>query len=329
MASIQMASKHIALIGCGLWGRNIARNLASLGALYAVHDADDAAAQRFADEFDTTPMTFDAIAQDPAIDGVALVTSAPSHAELAVAMLDAGKPVYIEKPLALTVEDGERIAAAAIRNEKQIMVGHLIRYHAAFQTLLEQVQNGAIGTLKHIRASRIAPGRIRNSESVLFDLCPHDLSLIGALAGYDEPARVDCHGFSHITDGVEDSVTAQLSFLSGVTASIQANWLNPMKIHNLTVIGDTGALVFDDTRGWDEKLRVFRFRVTHDDGRIDLDRDDGVALPLNPGEPLRDEMQHFIDTACDGSAPLTDINDALYVQSIMARMQADLRRSMS
>lgn len=321
-----MASTQIALIGCGLWGRNIARNLAALGALYAVHDTDDAAARQFADDFNCPSMTFDAIARDPAIDGVALVTSAPTHAALASRLLDAGKAVYIEKPLALTLADGEKIAAAATRNKKQVMVGHLIRYHAAFQTLLETVQSGTIGALKHIRASRIAPGRIRMSESVLYDLCPHDLSLVGALTGYDVPSRVDCHGFSHITDGIEDSVTAQLTFPSGVTASIQANWMNPVKVHNLTVIGQTGALVFDDTRSWDEKLRIFRFEVVHHHGRIDLDRDDGTAIPITAGEPLRDEIQHFIDTACRGDAPLTDIHDALYVQAIMARMDDDLRR---
>ena len=228
---------QIALLGCGLWGRNIARNLAALDALYAVHDLNSDAAQNFADEFNANVMNFDEMLKDEKIDGIAIVTSAPTHAKLAVAALNAGKAVYIEKPLALTVDDAEMIAEAAAINGKQVMVGHLIRHHAAFQELLSQVQGGAIGKLMHIRASRIAAGRIRDTESVLFDLCPHDLALINALTGGEMPNRVQCHGFSHITDGIEDSVTAQLDFPSGVTASVQANWLNPVKIHNLTVIG--------------------------------------------------------------------------------------------
>ena len=320
---------QIALLGCGLWGRNIARNLAALNALYAVSDLNADAAQAFADEFNAEVMSFDDILNDPAVDGLAIVTSAPTHAKLAVAALNAGKAVYIEKPLALTVEDAETIAKAAEDNAKHVMVGHLIRHHAAFQKLLSMVEDGAIGTLRHIRASRIAPGRIRDTESVLFDLCPHDLALVAALTKGDMPSRVQCHGFSHITEGVEDSVTAQLNFASGVTASLQANWLNPVKIHNLTVIGTDGAIVFDDTRGWDEKLRQYKFSVTSSDSGIDLDRDDGVAIPVDPAEPLKEEMRNFLTTACQDETPLTDIKEALIVQHIMAAMQDDLKRSIT
>ncbi len=320
---------QIALVGCGLWGKNIARNLSALDALYAVHDMNIDAARSFGDEFGAAVMSFDDMLHDDAIKGVAIVTSAPTHAMLAVQALDAGKAVYIEKPLALTVADGEKIAAAATRNNKQVMVGHLIRHHAAFQELLRRVEDGDIGKILHIRASRIAPGRIRDSESALFDLCPHDLALVAALTQQEMPSRVQCHGFSHISQGVEDSVTAQLNFPSGITASIQANWLNPVKIHNLTVIGDRGAMVFDDTRGWDEKLRVFKFNVVKAAGQIDLDRDDGTAIPLDASEPLKEEMRNFIDNACADTPPLTDIKEALYVQHIMAQMQDDVMRSSS
>lgn len=324
-----MTTSQIALMGCGLWGRNIARNLAALSSLYAVHDLNDDAARAFADEFGCDVMSFDAILSNPGIDGVAIVTSAPSHAALAVAVLDAGKAVYIEKPLALTVDDAEIIAEAAKRNQRQVMVGHLIRHHAAFQTLLDHVETGAIGAIKHIRASRIAAGRIRDTETVLFDLCPHDLALVAALTDQEVPLDVQCHGFSQITDGIEDSVTAQLRFASGITASIQANWFNPVKIHNLTVVGDNGAIVFDDTRGWDEKLSLFKFKVNRQNGQIDLDRDDGTPIPVAPAEPLKDEMRNFIEAACQHKAPLTDIREALYVQHIMARMQDDLSRRIS
>jgi predicted dehydrogenase len=153
------------------------------------------------------------------------------------------------------------------------------------------------------------------------------LALVAALTHQEKPLHVRCHGFSHITDGVEDSVTAQLNFSSGVTASIQANWFNPVKIHNLTVIGDKGAIVFDDTLGWDEKLRQFKFEVLKDGNSISLDRDEGTAIPTVPAEPLKDEMQNFIETACQGTPPLTNITEALHVQHIMAEMQNDLMRN--
>jgi UDP-2-acetamido-3-amino-2,3-dideoxy-glucuronate N-acetyltransferase len=318
---------QIALIGCGLWGRNIARNLSNLDALAGVHDLNNDAASCLAKEFQTKMMSFDDILSDSTINGVAIVTPALTHCDLAVAALNADKAVYIEKPLTLDVEDAKNIAAAAVANNKQVMVGHLIRHHVAFQHLLALVENGTIGTLKHISASRIASGRIRDTESVLFDLCPHDLALVAALTNQEKPNRVQCHGFSHITDGIEDGVMAQLHFPSGVTASIQANWLNPVKIHDLTVIGDKGAIVFDDTRGWDEKLHQFKFEVLKDGHIINVDSDAGTAIPITPAEPLKDEMRNFIETACQGTPPLTDITEALHVQHIMAAMQNDLMQN--
>ncbi len=314
-------SPTIALIGCGIWGRNIARNLAALHALAGVSDTDPVAAANFAKTFNVPVMSFDAVLAADHIKGTAIVTSAPSHAALAIAALNAGKVVYIEKPLALNVSDAEKIADA---NNTAVMVGHLIRHHAAFQRLLSLVQTGAIGDIKHIRTTRIAAGRIRNTESVLFDLCPHDLALIAALTGQETPDRVQCHGICHVTAGIEDSISAQLNFPSGITASIEANWLNPQKIHTLTVIGTSGALVFDDALDWPKKLTQFEFAVSNKDGRIDLTHNQGVAITVAAAEPLKDEMQNFIAAANGTCPPLTDITEALYVQRIMARMQACL-----
>ena len=319
---------QIALIGCGMWGRNIARNLHQLGVLAGVCDLSSAAAAEFAAQFETSALSFDEVLARDDIHGVCIVTAAPSHSALALRAFAAGKAVYIEKPLALTVADAEAIVRAAEQAQKPLMVGHLIRHHAGFQALCQLVQSGAVGRLRHLRLSRIAPGRIRDSESVLFDLCPHDLALVAALTERAEPSRVQCHGFSHITPGIHDSVTAQLDFADGMTASIQANWLNPVKIHNLTVIGDDGAIVFDDTKPWAEKLTRFAFSVTAADGVITLDRDQGEAIPLLEAEPLKDEMQNFIDAITTGQAPLTDGSEALYVQRIMARMQTSLEQGL-
>lgn len=323
-SSPKTPTARIALIGCGMWGRNIARNLHQLGVLAGVSDLSSQAAGEFAAAFETEALGFDEILDRPDINGVCIVTAAPTHAQLALDAFAAGKAVYVEKPLSLTVSDAEAMVGAAEKAQKPLMVGHLIRHHAGFQELCRLIKTGAIGGIRHLRLSRIAPGRIRDSESVLFDLCPHDLALVAALTDQAEPTQVHCHGFSHITPDVHDSITAQLDFKNGMTASIQANWLNPVKIHNLTVIGDTGALVFDDTKPWAEKLTRFTFHVTKTDGMINLDRDQGEFIPLAEAEPLKDEMQNFIDAITTGQPPLTDGNEALYVQHIMARMQASL-----
>ena len=164
----------IGLIGCGMWGQNLARNLAQLNVLAAVSDRYDDRAAEIATRFNNKNLDFDAILADPSIDGIVIATSAASHDKLAIAALQAGKHVYVEKPLSLTLVGATSIAEAAEKAGRQIMVGHLIRYHAAFCELQAQVSAGVIGQLRHIQANRLAMGRIRNTESVLFDLCPHD-----------------------------------------------------------------------------------------------------------------------------------------------------------
>lgn len=319
-----MPDINVALIGCGMWGRNIARNLQALGCLGAVADNIEANASAFAQEFGCASISVeDALCSD-STNAVAIVTAAPSHMELAVRALQAGKPVFVEKPLALDLEEATAIAQAAAAAGQPVMVGHLIRHHPCFQQLLAMVEGGKIGQLRHIRASRIAPGRVRDKESVLYDLCPHDLALIAALTGHAEPATVDCHGISHITDGVDDAVTAQLEFADGVTASVQANWMNPVKIHNLTVVGSDAALVLDDTRPWTEKLTLHPFRSGRGAEGPFLDRGEPVAVDVPEGEPLKNEMANFIAAAAGETTPLTDIHEALLVQRIMARMQASI-----
>ena len=237
----------IGLIGCGMWGRNLARNLAQLDALVAVADRNVIAANEFASAFDVTAMSVDSLIEHMDIDGIVIATPAPSHDKLAQAGLAAAKHLYIEKPLSLSLSSAHAIRDAANSAQRQVMVGHLIRYHAAFIELQKQLAAGTIGSLCHVQANRLAMGRIRTTESVLFDLCPHDLSLILALVG-DLPNKIHCVGASHMTPGIVDFLTSFLGFSGGVSAGMQTSWLSPFKEHRLTVTGNAGALVFDDTK---------------------------------------------------------------------------------
>ena len=232
--------------------------------------------------------------------------------------------MFVEKPRARTVAEAEAIADAAARAGRPVMVGHLIRHHPVFRHLLSTVQDGAVGEIRHIRAVRVAPGRIRDEESALHDLCPHDLALIAALTGHAEPASVSCHAASHVTEGVDDIVQAGLAFEGGVTATIEASWYNPAKSHQLTVVGSEAALVFDDTLPWAGKLARHPFGVDRGQGGIDRPRGEGEAIPVPEGEPLRAEMEGFVSALKDGAAPLTGIDEALLVQRTLARMQESI-----
>ena len=313
----------IGLIGCGMWGRNLARNLAQLGVLAAVSDRDDENAAGFAIQFNSQKRDFDAILADPSIDGVVIATSAPSHDQLAIATLQAGKHVYVEKPLSLTLVGAKSIANAAEKAGRRVMVGHLIRYHAAFCELQAQVSEGAIGTLRHIQANRLAMGRIRTTESVLFDLCPHDLSLILALAG-SLPNKVHCAGSSHITVGVVDYLSTFLGFKNGVSASMQTSWLSPFKEHQLTVTGTAGSIVFNDIKPWPEKLLLFKDSMHLNGEHFIIDRDSPVAMPISEAEPLKDEIRAFIACCQTGHPAASDIAEALNVQIIIDQMQTAL-----
>ena len=314
---------QIALLGCGMWGRNIARNLSTLGALYAVCDSDQDRATNFAAQFDSTPRSFDDLLADKALSGVMLATNANTHKDLAIKALEAGKHVYIEKPMALSLDDATAIHEKAVETGFHVMVGHLIRYHSAFITLQEQIKSGAIGKVKHIQANRLAMGRIRNTESVLFDLCPHDLSLILALA-CTLPQSVICHGVSHITKGVVDILSTGLGFIGGLSANMQTSWISPYKEHRLTVTGETGSLVFDDTKPHNEKLTLYQDSITQSGTLFTIERASPLALPVPESEPLKNEVNAFIALCDEGVIPPTNSQEALQVQRVLEEMQQKL-----
>ena len=314
----------IALIGCGMWGRNIARNLAGLGALSCVHDAIEERGVSFASQFDSSYRTLEAILDDTAINGIMIASNASTHKELAIKALQAGKQVFIEKPMALTLADAQVIADTVDKTDNQVMVGHLIRYHPAFQTLQQQITSGAVGKVKHIQANRLAMGRIRNSESVLFDLCPHDLSLILALTD-GLPESVICHGVSHISENVVDILSTALGFANGVSAHMQTSWLSPYKEHRLTVTGENGSLVFDDTKPWTEKLVLYQDQITQTGDLFLIERASPLALSVPESEPLKDEVSAFIRLCDEGLLPPTNVHEALNVQKVLEAMQTQLQ----
>jgi UDP-2-acetamido-3-amino-2,3-dideoxy-glucuronate N-acetyltransferase len=260
---------------------------------------------------------------DASIEGVVIATAAPSHDQLAIAALQAGKHVYVEKPLSLSLAGAISIAKAAQMTGRQVMVGHLIRYHAAFRELQEQISAGAIGKLRHIQANRLAMGRIRNTESVLFDLCPHDLSLILALAG-SMPDKIHCAGSSHMTAGIVVYLIGFLGFENGLSAGMQTSWLSPFKEHQLTVTGTAGSMVFDDTKPWPEKLTLYQDAMRLNGEHFIIDRASPVALPVPEAEPLKDEMRAFIAVCETGKPAASDISEALNVQTVLDQMQTAL-----
>jgi predicted dehydrogenase len=316
---------RVAVVGCGAWGGNLARVCAELGVLGGVVDADPATAARQAAAWGVPALALDQALGDRNLGALLVATPAPTHAAICRRALDSGKDVFVEKPLAFDLAEAEALAADVRRSDRVFMIGHLLRYHPAFEALLAIVEGGEIGAVRHIAASRLNLGKVRAHENAFLSLSPHDVSMILALAG-QAPDRVAAVGRAFVTPGVVDEAHVDLGFASGLHAHIAASWLHPFKEQKLVVIGEAGALVFDDLRPWPEKL-------SRRDQRVTL----GAAGPIASGEaprfvdlaaepPLVREIRHFLQCCDSRRAPRTDIDEAMRVQRVLDEAQSLLTR---
>jgi len=315
----------VMLLGCGAWGRNIARVLAELGALALICDSDEARGRAVAAELnvDYTAAPSAGFARGD-IAAVAIATPAATHAGLALAALDAGKHVYVEKPIALCLSDARAIAQKAREKSRVLMVGHLLQYHPAFVKLLAMAREGALGKLQYIYSNRLNQGRVRTEESALWSLAPHDLSMILALAG-EVPLRVTASGQAAVQPALADLATVDLAFPTGLKAHVFCSWLNPYKEHRLAVAGDAAMAVFDDTApDWDGKLVLYRHCVKWNGNVPEFVKGAGEKIAVARGEPLREEMRHFLDSVAGKHAPLTDAAEATRVLEVLAAAQRAL-----
>jgi predicted dehydrogenase/serine acetyltransferase len=309
-------SPAIAVAGCGGWGRNLVRSFHKLEVLAAVCDASAAVRSDMVSRFKVPALSLDAILAAPEIQAVVVATPAETHAEVALQVIEAGKHVFIEKPMALDLASAQLVARAAAARGRILMVGHLLHYHPAFLRLRELVRQGALGRLHYIDANRLNLGRFRRKEDAFWSLAPHDISMILPLAGAT-PVTVRASGSEYLQSHVADTVRAELAFPGGINAHIFASWLHPQKEQKLIVAGDRGMAVFDDTAAWDRKLVLYPHQITWEDGVPHPTRADGVPVPVEEAEPLLCECQHFLDCIREGRQPRTGTQDGLAVLQVL------------
>jgi UDP-2-acetamido-3-amino-2,3-dideoxy-glucuronate N-acetyltransferase len=316
---------RLAVVGCGGWGKNIVKNIAALGVLRAISDANPATAAQFAADYGVPAMSPDEIAASPEIDAVCVAVPAELHLPVATQMLEAGKHVFVEKPLALSVADGEKLSRSAEKANRVLMVGHLLQYHPVFRALLALVRAGDIGALRYVYSNRMSMGKIRQEENVLWSFAPHDISMVLALAG-EAPNRVSATGTAaHVTPHLVDFATTHLGFPGGLEAHILVSWLHPFKEQRLVVVGDKGMAVFDDVRPWNEKLEVYDSKVEWVDGRPVASKGNSRFIEVPQAEPLREECRHFIEAAAANTPALTDAAEGLRVLSVLEQAETQLR----
>lgn len=322
-----MSQPRIAHVGCGYWGKNLARNFAELDALEAIVDDHRETAERISEATGARIATLDDVLADPAIDGISFATPAETHAALALRALESGKHVYVEKPVALSPSDAEKLIEVAAVHDRRLMVGHLLQYHPIFRKMREMVRSGAIGQLSYVYSNRMSLGKFRIEENVLWSFAPHDVSMILSLVDA-ECTGVTAQGAAIVTPGIEDWALLQLRFANGLKGHIQTSWLHPFKEQRLVAIGSEGMLVFEDsTPDWDSKLRLYRHRIDRD-GPVPVPHPAmAEAIVVEKSEPLRNECQHFLDCIANGATPLTDGVEGLAVLNVLRRASDALASS--
>ena len=313
----------VGVVGLGYWGPNLARNFEALGGceLAWLCDGRDEVRAKFSATYPGARVTgdFDELLADDALDAIVLATPVPSHAELAIRVLDSGKHCFVEKPLATTVADAERAVEAAERSGRILMVGHLLQYHPGVNKLKELVDYGELGEIHYIYGNRLNLGKVRTEENALWSLGAHDVSVLLHLAGNEEPYEFSCRGESYMTPGIEDVVFGFMRFPSGLAAHLHLSWLDPHKERRFTVVGTQKMATFDDM---DPERKVTIFDKSIKDYAARSGDIWSPSIPL--GEPLRTECQHFLDCIAEGRAPVSDGASGLRVVRVLERLQDEL-----
>ncbi len=318
-----MTAESVALIGCGYWGKNLARALARLESLAAVVDDNPQTAATIAQQHGSTVAALDEVLADDSISAVAIATPAATHAAVASAAFRAGKDVFVEKPMALHPDDARAMVALAQQESRLLMVGHLLQYHPAFLRLKELVNAGQLGRLQYVYSNRLNFGKIRREEDVLWSFAPHDLSMILGLAG-ERPDSVRTEGRFVLHGRIADVTTTHLTFPSGLAAHVFVSWLHPGKEQRLVVIGDEAMAVFDDRRPREEKLALHRSRVEWLDGHPTAAAVEPEFVAVPDEEPLLNEMRHFIECVQTRATPRTDGHEGLRVLDLLTEASRQL-----
>jgi predicted dehydrogenase len=323
---------RIGVVGLGYWGPNLARNFDALPncELAWLCDSREDIRSRFASVYPRARFTgeLDELLSDELLDGVVIATPVPTHAALAVQVLDAGKHCFVEKPLALSVAEAASAVESAAASGRVLMVGHLLQYHPGVAKLRELITSGTLGDVHYIYSNRLNLGQLRADENALWSLGAHDVSVLLHLAE-EEPHELSARGESFVREGIEDVVFAYLRFPSGLAAHLHLSWLDPHKERRFTVVGDKRMATFDDMdlerkvtlydKGFDESV--------HSYGEYIARSGDIWSPRIDNAEPLRLECQHFLDCIRDGRRPLSDGESGLRVVRVLEGLQAELTAS--
>jgi UDP-2-acetamido-3-amino-2,3-dideoxy-glucuronate N-acetyltransferase len=314
---MRTSEQFIGLIGLGYWGKNILRNLYELKVLHTACDSSSDIIKERKKQFPDILYTasVEEVLQNPGIRAIAISAPASVHYDIAKRSLLAGKDVFVEKPLALTVKEGEELIALAEKQKRILMVGHILQYHPAVIKLKELISSGELGKIQYIYSNRLNIGKLRTEENILWSFAPHDISVILSLIGR-EPVKIAAIGGDYLSRGIYDTTMTTMEFDNGIKGHIFVSWLHPYKEQKLIVVGSKAMAVFDDMSK--EKLFIYPHTIEWQDGRIPVaQKADHKVVAIDAGEPLRQELTHFVDCVYERKIPTTDGHEGLKVLKIL------------
>tara|TARA_B100000676_G_scaffold297334_1_gene338877 strand:- start:416 stop:1408 length:993 start_codon:yes stop_codon:yes gene_type:complete len=319
------ASAKVGLVGCGYWGKNLCRNFKSLGALGMVVDSTQSGKETATELAPGVPVSssFDDVLGDDSIHAVALATPAETHAALSIKAMEAGKDVFVEKPMALNLEDADRMREFAEREGRVLMVGHLLEYHPAVLKLRELISNGELGQVNYVYSNRLNFGKVRTEENALWSFAPHDVAVILRLMG-KSPIEASATGGSYLTEGLADVTVSNLRFENNSRAHIFVSWLHPFKEQRLVVVGDRKMAIFNDVAPFGEKLKLYPNSVEFEGEMPVLRKEDAQFVEHLDTEPLREECNHFLNCVSSREEPLTDAKSGIEVLKVLHACQASI-----
>lgn len=309
----------VIVVGAGQWGKNLVRTFSELGALAGVAEAHPELRGRLKTEYPDVPLYEDyRNALTSEAQAFAIATPAHTHAAIASEAIMAGKDVFVEKPVTLSVDEAEQLVLLAEERQRILMVGHLLLYQPAIQKMKDMIAAGTIGTLRSLHQERKKLGRARSVENVLWSFGVHDLAVFLYLIE-ESPSDVRVTGQCVIQPDIEDDVYIHLAFPSGIAAHLHTSWLWPEQRRNLTLIGTTGMLVYDE-----EAQTVTLHRKTIDERLANVDS--GAELVYHgEAKPLTLECRHFLECLETRRRPLSDGRDGVEVVHILEQASKQLR----
>jgi predicted dehydrogenase len=323
----------IGVVGCGYWGPNLVRSFDRLpdARVAALCDAAGGRLEQIRRQYPGARgyTEFGEFLADPNVDAVALATSAPTHFPLAKASLEAGKPTFVEKPLALSSAHARELVRLADERGVMLMVGHLLEYHPAVEFLKGLTESDDLGELRYLYSQRLNLGQVRREENALWSLAPHDVAVANFLLGA-APVSVAAVGQAYLTEGVADVAFLTLFYPSNRLAHIHVSWLDPHKTRKLTLVGSQKMAVFDDMEAA-EKVRLYDKGVDRPpDGTADAQaalklRFGDILIPrIDTEEPLVRECRHFVECVRESRPPRSDGRDGLRVVAALEAAQRSL-----